>query len=455
MSAAAVDTDPAVALRAIEQGLDALYSADWTGVSGDVLLSSLRALERVHRRLPSVEHDLIREAQARELPAEHSLRTMSSLLRRELKLTQADASARVAAAEAAGARRAVTGEQLAPRYPEVAAAQADGSVSARHARVIVRMIEQLPDEVQAELGAEIEAQLVGFARHFDPGQLATIAQRLLYCYDQDGEEPDKRLARRFRNRFVRLSQRADGSSSGSFELTAEATELLLTHFDALAKPAPEVDGVKDPRTLGQRRHDALVEALRLMVKARLLPAVKGVTATVIVTMSKKAYETGRGVARTGHGAIVPAKEALRWGKFGGDLRLLAAVLSKVKPVEAYSTAARFHNETQRLVAKAVHGGCTFPGCPVGPEGCEMHHVDDYAYGGETSVNLAAPACGSDHHERIAQGWQATVIGNRIAWLPPTWIDRSQTPQFNDLHLPGLALGIEEDEEGGDDGIDDG
>ena len=108
----------------------------------------------------------------------------------------------------------------------------------------------------------------------------------------------------------------------------------------------------------------------------------------------------------------------------------------------------------------MHGGCTFPGCPVGPEGCEIHHVDDYAKGGDTSVNLAAPACASDHHERIAQGWQATVIGNRIAWLPPTWIDRSQTPQYNDLHLPGLGLGIEGDDEGddevgGEEGIDDG
>jgi len=449
MSAAVIGVDPMPALRSIEQGLDALRAVDWTAVGDEQLPGVLRALEMLRRRLPSVEHEVIVEAQARNLPDAHSVRTMSSLLRRVLNLTQADAAARVSAAEAAGRRRAVTGEQLPPRYPEVSAAQADGSVSAQHARIIVRTIEKLPDAVRTEDGREIEAQLVAYARRFDPGQLATIAQRLLYCYDQDGDEPDRELARRFRNRVVRLTQRADGSSYGSVELTAEATELLLTHFDALAKPAPEIDGVKDPRTLGQRRHDALLEALRLVVKARVLPAVKGVTATVIVTMRKKAYETGRGMARTGHGAIVPAKEALRWGKYGGDLRLLAVVLSRVKPVAAYSTAARFHNETQRLIAKAVHGGCTFPGCPVGPEGCELHHVDDWARGGRTSVNLAAPACAGDHHERIAQGWQATVIGNRIAWLPPTWIDRSQTPQYNDLHLPGLALEIDEDDEATD------
>jgi len=451
MSAAVVEADPAVALRSLAEGLDALVAIDWSGASDEGLLEALRGLETVRRRLPAVEHEVILEARARDLPERRAVRTMSSLLRTELRIGQADAAGRVLAAEAAGTRRALTGEQLPPAHPAVAAAQAKGTICPRQAKTIVRTLEKLPDDVRAEDGPEIEAELVALARRFDPDQFAKIAQRLLYCYDQDGEEPDRALARRFRNRFFSVNVRADGSSHGSFECTAEATELLLTHFDALAKPEPEAGGVKDRRTLGQRRHDALVESLKLVIKAKALPAAKGVTATVIVTMSKKAYETGRGLARTGHGALVPAREALRWGKFGGDLRLLAAVLSKVKPVEAYSTTARFHNEIQRLLAKAVHGGCTFPGCPVGPEGCEIHHVEDYAKGGATSVNLAAPVCAADHHQRIAQGWEAVVLNDRIAWIPPAWIDPAQTPRYNDAHLPRLALDIADD---GDDGDED-
>ena len=45
------------------------------------------------------------------------------------------------------------------------------------------------------------------------------------------------------------------------ELTAECAERLLGVFDAFAGPAPESDGVKDRRIAGQRRHDALLDAL--------------------------------------------------------------------------------------------------------------------------------------------------------------------------------------------------
>jgi hypothetical protein len=366
----------------------------------------------------------------------------------------------------------VTGAPLAPVFPAVAAAQAAGEISPRHAAVIVRTVEALSEQVQAERGAEVEGQLVEHARRFTPDQLAKLGQRLRYCYDQDGPAPtdddgtgrdgsadegvasatERELARRFAGRYLRISQRPDGSAHGEFEATAELTELVLTHLDALAAPAPAANGTPDPRTLGQRRHDALLAGLKLVVRARVLPRSKGVTATVIVTMTERAYRTGRGAAITGHGAVVPAREALRWGRYGGDLSLLAAVLSKVKPVAAYSTKARFHPENQRLLARIIHGGCTFPHCNVGPEGCQLHHVHDWAKGGETSVNLAAPVCAKDHHQRIADGWEATVINNRIAWIPPTHLDPRQTPQFNDQHLP-LPLLAHLDHEEDDEDMD--
>jgi hypothetical protein len=462
MSAVLERADPAVALRALHEAIDALQAVDWTGPANGELVETLRELERARRRLPSVEHQLILEAQARDLPGQWSCRTVPAFLRVALGLGGADAAARVRAADAAGHRRSLTGEPLEPIYPAVAAAQADGSISARHAARIVNTLEQLPDAALADRGPGLEEELVGHARRFNPDQFATICQRLLYCYDQDGKPPtddgepadspaEAELARRHRNRYLRLTRRADGSSHGEFEATAELTELLLTCFDSLAGPKPATNGPPDPRTLGQRRHDALIDAVRRLLKARALPRNQGVTATIIITMTERAYRTGRGSATTGHGATIPAREALRWGKYGGDLRLLAAVLSKIKPVEAYSTKHRFHTENQRLLARILHAGCTFPGCPVGAEGCQTHHVHDWAKGGDTSVNLTAPVCSKDHHARIAEGWEAVVIDNRIAWIPPAHLDPRQTPRFNDQHLPLAVLAqLEEDEADEDD-----
>jgi len=437
MSASVVERiDPSAVLRSLEEGVAALQAAEWSGVPDPDLLETFRRFEVVRRQLASVDHALVAEAEARGLAESMAHRNTAGLLRSLLRITPREAAGRVRAAEAAGPRRALTGEPLPANHPHVAAAQARGTIAAQHAGLITKTIAQLPDAVRHEQGESIERDLVEFAEKFDPDNLARLTRRLLYCYDQDGAEPGNQ-ERRHRNRNFRLVQRPDGSGYGDFELTAELTELLLTHFDALAAPAPAADGTPDPRTAGQRRHDALLEALKLVVKARQLPTVNGVTATVIVTMTKKQYETGQGVARTSHGALVPVQEALRWGGYGGDLRLLAVALGDMKPVEAYSTAARLHNETQRLVLHAVHGGCTFPECPVPPGHTQAHHVIDFADGGDTSVNLAAPVCSMEHHRRIAQGWRAQIIGTRVTWIPPPQLDPDQAPRYNELHLPHL------------------
>jgi len=437
MSARLVErVDPSAVLRSLEEGVAALQAADWAAIPDTDLLETLRRFEVVRRQLAGVDHALVGEAEARGLAESMAHRNTAGLLRSLLRITPREAAGRVRAAEAAGPRRALTGEPLPANHPHVAEAQARGTISAQHAGLITKTIAQLPEAVRHEHGESIERDLVEFAEKFDPDNLARLTRRLLYCYDQDGAEPGNQ-ERRHRNRNLRLVQRPDGSGYGDFELTAELTELLLTHFDALAAPAPAADGTPDPRTAGQRRHDALLEALKLVVKARQLPTVNGVTATVIVTMTKKQYETGQGVARTSHGALVPVQEALRWGGYGGDLRLLAVALGDLKPVEAYSTAARLHNETQRLVLHAVHGGCTFPECPVPPGHTQAHHVIDFADGGDTSVNLAAPVCSMEHHRRIAQGWRAQITGTRVAWIPPPEIDPDRAPRFNELHLPHL------------------
>jgi hypothetical protein len=49
------------------------------------------------------------------------------------------------------------------------------------------------------------------------------------------------------------------------------------------------------------------------------------------------------------------------------------------------------------------------------------------------------ACRYDHHLRVDQGWKATRINGRAAWIPPTWIDPDQKPRYNDLHHPEDAL----------------
>jgi hypothetical protein len=430
MSSAVLErTDPSMLLARAHAAVDELQRLDLTGLSADDLLAYWREVERLRRRLPSLDHALVLDAQARGLPETHQVRTMGQFLRGLLRLDPYEAAGRVRAAEAAGARWAMTGEPLPPAYPVLSAAQAEGRISERQARVVVDTVEKLPDAVRDERGGQVESDLVGFAATFDPHQLATLAQRMSAYLDPDGKLKD--LEYRERTREITARQRADGSGTVSGELTAECMELLLLHFDALGAPKPEVDGVKDPRTAGQRRHDALLEALKLNVRAQQLPSVAGVTATVVMTMTQEQYETGKGLARTAHGALVPASEAFRWA--GGDLRLMAVVIDKIKGITAYSSLQRLFTEQQRLALAALDGGCTFPNCPAPPGMCEIDHSIDHALGGPTSVANGGLACRYDNRERKKQGWQPVRINGRVAWIPPRWVDPKQKPRYNELH----------------------
>ncbi len=351
------------ALAAAHRAVDALLTAELSPCTDGQVTALLRDTERLRHRLAAVDHAQILEVERRGMAVAAGVRTVPRLLCQLLDLDPGEARARHRAAEAAGARRSLTGEPVAPAYPVVARAQADGELSPRQARVITDCVEKLPDAVRHE-GPGVEARLVGFARdlHLAPHDLALAAQRETDWLDPDGNYRDVEFRRR--QRTVSLHTRPDGSCRGSFEGTAELTEFLQVVFDSLAAPKPAADGVQDPRTPGQRRHDAMLELAKFAVRTGELPAAGGITTTVVLTMTEDQFTTGAGLARTGHGAQVPVREALSWS--GGDTRVLAVVLDSMQAVTAYSTCHRIFTEGQRLAMTARDLGCAFPSCTAPP-----------------------------------------------------------------------------------------
>jgi len=432
MTRALQQTDPLVALSRAHALLDQLQALDPTGLDEHALLDYWRELERLRRRIPSLEHPLVLEVEGRDLPGVHQVRTAGQFLRGLLRLDPAEAAGRVKAARAAGARRAISGQPLPPAYAELAVAQQHGDISERQARVVVDTIERLPDQVRAEHGAAVERDLVRYARQFDPIGLGRLAERIAAYYDPDGRLTD--VGYREKHRDLTINQRVDGSCSFKGEGTAELAEVLLLHLDALAKPKPEVDGVKDPRTAGQRRHDALLEGLKLTVRAKVLPAINGVTATVLLTMTADDFATRRGLAGTGHGALLPVAEAMRIT--GNEYRLMTVVLDQTKGIAGYSSSHRLFTESQRLALCAVDRGCTFPNCPAPPGWCQIDHALEFARGGPTSTDNGVLACRYHNNDAKKQGWTSARINGRAAWIPPRWIDAEQKPRYNLLHDPG-------------------
>lgn len=310
-------------------------------LTDEALLAAWTDLEVQRRQLTSAEHALIAEVEQRGLARARGMRSTAVLATRLLRISSGEARARVTAAADLGPRRGLTGEPLEPIYPLVAAAQSEGAISAHHAKVIVDTVEALPDPVRKEYEDQVEADLVGLARQFDPAGVAKAARHVRAILDPDGSLED--IDYRRRRRHFDLHRRADGSGYGSFELDPECAEHLQTVFDTLAAPRPAADGTPDRRTAGQRRHDALLELCQLGMRARLLPSCAGVTTTVVLTGDVEAFRSGEGTVRTGTGAVLPAAEARRW--ITGDARFFAAVVDKATHrLTSYSTGTRLFTE---------------------------------------------------------------------------------------------------------------
>ena len=136
-----------------------------------------------------------------------------------------------------GPRTSITGEPLDPVYPATAAAQAAGTISEKHARMVTTTIGALPHHLDADTVASAERTLVIQAQGLRPSELGTVADRLTAYLDPDGQLSDDtdRAARRALNIG---RQRADGMSPVTGLLDPATRALVDAAFSALARPSP-------------------------------------------------------------------------------------------------------------------------------------------------------------------------------------------------------------------------
>jgi hypothetical protein len=421
MCEAAVPSGDGGLLARLDSVLDEFSTLHLTGCSDDQLLELLTGVESRVRRFAVVDHALIAETDNRGLAVDHGCSNTTAFLTRLLRIGAGHAKLRVRAARELAPRRAMSGEMLPAEFPATAAAQADGAISAEHARVITATIQAFPVEVREENFEEIEPELANYARQFGLDQFRLLARHLGAVLDPDGTLTDAKY--RDRQRALNLRQRPDGSVTGSFEGTAGFGEALQTLLDKFAAPQPATDGTKDPRTPAQRRHDGLLDAMKALLRSGQLGDCNGVTTTIIVTMSAEQAHTVQGLARTGHGGLIPVQQVLA---NIGDARIFPVLLDanstlKVKPVAGYGATHRIFTEGQRLAMIARDKGCSFPGCTVGPAWCEANHVTQWQYGKRTCIDDGALLCGFHHREFEKLGWRCEMIDGIPHYIPPRWL----------------------------------
>jgi len=348
--------------------------------------------------------------------------TARGWLRREARCADATAARLVSLA-----RRLHTDPERPLR--STAAALREGSLTCDQAAAVADSTAAAP----AEVVADVEAALVRHGSHLGASELRrvglSVARRLA---EQAGDSIPARVAESG-DRYLRLRTTVGGRVVVDGILEPDTGRLLAAVLDPLAvptpMPAPAPDGslVPDPRTAGQRRHDALHEALTLLAATDRLSEQGGARPTVQVLVDARDWQattvegdrlsesTMRQHACDAEASWVAvhrasALESVGHGAHDHDsdngraLTALRRELDDLPPalggqprqVLAAGRSSRLVTAAQRRVLVARDRGCTVRGCHAPPSRCHAHHVRHWIDGGPTNLDNLTLLCPAHH-----------------------------------------------------------
>ncbi len=73
---------------------------------------------------------------------------------------------------------------------------------------------------------------------------------------------------------------------------------------------------------------------------------------------------------------------------------------------------RTANRAQRRALRAMYRCCAIPGCSVGYDNCQIHHVDWFRHLGRTDIDNLLPLCHKHHHSAHEGGWNLAIDSHR-------------------------------------------
>jgi Domain of unknown function (DUF222) len=256
------------AWQMIYLGLRSLAAADVAAMADEVKAECLHGYERTAAMLTAGRARTLGSYAASHGYSADGEYSAGGWLRHRTKVTKIAARGHVA-----WARRAAA-------HPHVAAELALGTVLTES---VARLMCGWTDKLPAECRDDADQILLTAARAgADEWDLAALAAEML-ARSQPGADPDG-PDDGFDDRDVRLETTYDGAGVLAGNLTPECAAVVGAVLEALSAPA----GAGDLRTLGQRYHDALQEAMRRLAASGLLPERAGqpVKALVHVTLAE-------------------------------------------------------------------------------------------------------------------------------------------------------------------------
>jgi hypothetical protein len=302
-------------------------------------------------------------------------------------------------------------------------------VSAGSAKRQVRLagvLQEMPATRRALEASEVSlssARVLAAAREDDPEAFSGSERVLVDVARVHSVEGLKRAAAVWRERVVsersgdleevlrarrglHTSVRSLGMVRAEGDLDPENGETLLTALQA-QMDAEARGGKEDPRTLAQRRADALGEICRRFLDHGDRPAVAGERPHLTLTVDVQALGERPDVSSRAEAAADPQLD--HTGPVGIALaRRLSCDASVMRVVMAGPREPIEVGRRTPVVPAAIRRavvvrdrGCRFPGCDRPSPWCDAHHAIHWADGGNTSLSNLVLLC-RPHHRMVHQ-----------------------------------------------------
>lgn len=306
-------------------------------------------------------------------------------------------------------------------------AVASGALSNEAVDAIRLGLRRPSESVSADsLAAAVDA-LVRLAPSLNIELLAARAREFRDDLDVAGvaEREEERRARR----YLWLIPQRDGMTRVSGLLDPESAAVIKNSVDAATSPKrggprfvnaaekARADALEaDPRTPEQLAVDALVELVDIAVRAHGNTTLGVRRADVRMIVSQRDLESGVGVAFIeGQSASVSIETAQRFACEGGIVPVLFNDRGQSLNV---GQAQRYHTAKQRIAIATRDGGCVAGDCERPASWCEVHHINEFSLGGDTSVQDGVLLCRHHHLNVHNNHWRITREGDEYWMVPP-------------------------------------
>src|SRR5580700_9857171 len=332
------------ALVLLDRALDYLTAADAGSLPAAVQAEALRALERAEARHTAVRARVLGAFAGQGGFEEDGHGSARTWLRWQTRVTTG-----AAAGVVAWARRLAA-------HPAIGQALAAGELSRSWAREICEWTERLPEDRRADADEILAGAARGGA---DLAGLAGLAREMYERCCRDGSAGPEEDG--FADRWFRLGITFRGAGRAEGDLTPGCAAALAAVLEALGKKA----GPEDTRTSWQRRHDALEEACRRLIRAGMVPARAGQPTQVLVHLTLAQLRGAPG-APGAEDAWAAARASQPGWLTGPEADAALCDATVVPVVTGHVDWAALDRLTETFLLS--HGIARHTGHPAGPDG---------------------------------------------------------------------------------------